>query len=210
MNKRLTTICSIGLGILISCTTRSLRTQAAELIVPGGPREPAEEAKSFHLPPGFEAQLVASEPEIHKPINIAFDDKGRLWVTDTIEYPFPAAAGKPTRDTVKILADFGPDGHARKISTFADNLNIPIGVLPLRTAEGHDSAIVYSIPGIWRLTDTQNAGSADQRTMLVTGQAHDDTHGMTGSFNEGFDGSVYAVHGFRNASSLKGTDGSEI
>ena len=80
------------------------------------PRTPEEERKALHLPPGFEIQLVAAEPEIHKPMNIAFDDRGRLWVTDTLEYPFPAAeAGTKPRDTVKVLEDFGPDGRARKI-----------------------------------------------------------------------------------------------
>ena len=53
---------------------------------------PADEAKKFELPPGFEAQLVASEPDIQKPLNIAFDDRGRLWVSDTIEYP---VSGRP-------------------------------------------------------------------------------------------------------------------
>ncbi len=46
----------------------------------------------FHLPPGFEIQLVAAEPMIAKPMNIAFDDRSRLWVTDSLEYPFPAKA----------------------------------------------------------------------------------------------------------------------
>src|SRR6201987_3803052 len=96
-------------------------------IVPEGPRPPADEVKGFRLPPGFEAQLVAAEPDIHKPINLAFDAKGRLWVTCTIEYPFPPPDGKG-RDSVKILSDFGADGKARKIETFADGLNIPIGV----------------------------------------------------------------------------------
>jgi putative heme-binding domain-containing protein len=210
MHWKVVSVCSFALALTVLSHINARTAHAAELVVTTGPREPADEAKAFHLPPGFEAQLVASEPDIHKPINIAFDDKGRLWVTDTVEYPFPAAAGKPTRDTVKILADFGPDGRARKISTFADNLNIPVGVLPQRTRDGFDSALVYSIPGIWRFTDTKNAGKADQRTLVITGQAHDDTHGMTGSFNEGFDGWIYAVHGFRNASTLKGTDGSEI
>lgn len=198
------------LGLGVGTTVVSPVAQGAEPVAPQGPREAADEVRVFHLPPGFEAQLVASEPRIHKPINIAFDDKGRLWVTDTVEYPFPAAEGAPTRDTVKILSDFAPDGPARSITTFADNLNIPIGVLPRRDAAGHDSAIVYSIPGIWRLTDTHNAGKADDRKLLVTGQAHDDTHGMTGSFNEGFDGKIYAVHGFRNDSTLHGADGSSI
>ena len=51
------------------------------------PRTPAEEQKMFHLPQGFEIQLVAAEPEIDKPINMAFDAKGRLWVSGSREYP---------------------------------------------------------------------------------------------------------------------------
>ncbi|HWE04655.1 MAG TPA: PVC-type heme-binding CxxCH protein [Tepidisphaeraceae bacterium] len=210
MHCKTVAIYSLAFGFGVYCCLGNSAVRAAETIVKADPRDAADEGKSFHLPPGFEAQLVASEPDIHKPINIAFDDRGRLWVTDTVEYPFPVAEGKPTRDTVKILEDFGADGHARKISTFADNLNIPIGVLPQRNRDGHDSAIVYSIPGIWRFTDTKNQGKADQRTLLITGQAHEDTHGMTGSFNEGFDGWIYAVHGFKNNSTLTGTDGSKI
>src|SRR5947209_5929539 len=107
------------------------------------PRTPEEERKGFHLPDGFEIELVASEPEIHKPLNLAFDDRGRLWVTETVEYPFPAEGGRTPRDGVKILEDFGPDGRARTIRTFADGLNIPIGVLPLPSGR---EAIVHSIP----------------------------------------------------------------
>src|SRR5213082_1796959 len=93
------------------------------------PLRPEAQVKKFRLPPGFEIQLVAADPDIRKPINIAFDAAGRLWVTETIEYPFPAPEGKG-RDAVKVLDDFRPDGRARKITTFAGGLNIPIGVLP--------------------------------------------------------------------------------
>ena len=97
------------------------------------PRTPADEAKAFHLPPGFEIQLVASDPDIHKPLNMDFDDRGRLWVTPDRRVPVPRGPdGKlKGQDAVKILEDFGPDGQARKITTFADKLDIPIGVLPL-------------------------------------------------------------------------------
>src|SRR5437870_464856 len=74
------------------------------------PRTPDAERRGFHLPEGFEAQLVAAEPDIHKPINIAFDARGRLWVTESVEYPFAAKDGAKARDKVKILEDFGPDG----------------------------------------------------------------------------------------------------
>src|SRR5689334_19102780 len=53
-------------------------------------KSPQDEQKVFHLPAGFKIELVASEPQIGKPMNLAFDSRGRLWVTTTHEYPFPA------------------------------------------------------------------------------------------------------------------------
>src|SRR5437764_15059929 len=107
----------VGFCVVMICALWAGRAfGAAEVVVSAGPKEPAQEKKAFHLPPGFEAQLVASEPDIHKPLNIAFDDRGRLWVTDTIEYPFPAPENRPARDSIKILEDFADDGRARKIT----------------------------------------------------------------------------------------------
>jgi putative heme-binding domain-containing protein len=172
-------------------------------------RTPEEERKLFRLPPGFEIQLVAAEPDIHKPLNLAFDDRGRLWVTDTIEYPFPPPEGKKSRDSVKILKDFAADGRARKITTFADDLVIPIGVLPLPAAKPQD-ALVFSIPSIYRLRDSKGGEHADSREVLYTPYGRRDTHGLTGSFTWGFDGWIYAVHGFSNDSTIKAKDGSSI
>src|SRR6266853_5573034 len=70
----------------------------AEFVRSTGPRTPEEELKGFHVPPGFEVQLVASEPEIGKPMNMAFDEKGRLWITQSREYPFPVPLGQKGRD----------------------------------------------------------------------------------------------------------------
>src|SRR5258708_4386848 len=81
------------------------------------PLTPQEQLKTFHLPPGFVIQLVAAEPKVKKPINIAFDAKGRLWVTGSEEYPFPAPADRKGKDTVKIFEDFDDKGLARKVTT---------------------------------------------------------------------------------------------
>ena len=81
----------------LACAACADQASAGRLIADNEAKDPAEELKAFHLPPGFEVQLVASEPDIHKPINIAFDDRGRLWVTDTVEYPFPAAEARHAR-----------------------------------------------------------------------------------------------------------------
>ncbi|MBV9124520.1 MAG: PQQ-dependent sugar dehydrogenase, partial [Planctomycetes bacterium] len=168
-------------------------------------RTPEEERKGFHLPPGFEIQLVASEPYIRKPININFDDRGRLWVTESVEYPFEGKSETENRDAVVILEDKNNDGLADEITTFTEGLNIPIGVLPVK-----NGALVYSIPYIYRFTDHKGDGRADQREVLYGTYGHKDTHGMTGEFTWGFDGWVYACHGFANTSEVKASDGSMI
>ena len=67
------------------------------------PLSPAAEAKTFSVPDGFRVELFAAEPQINKPMNMAFDARGRLWVTSTVEYPFPAKPGTKGRDSVKVL-----------------------------------------------------------------------------------------------------------
>src|SRR5690606_5466680 len=72
------------------------------------PRTPEEERLGFKLPPGFEISLYASEPDIGKPMNIAFDAKGRMWVTQSHEYPFAAEPGGG-KDRISILEDTDGD-----------------------------------------------------------------------------------------------------
>ncbi len=112
---------SVGPGAVEPATPAN---EYGEGVRPSGPRTPAEEAAGFHLPPGFEAQLVAAEPDIAKPLNMAFDTEGRLWITNTLEYPYPAPADREPRDSIKVLDQFQPDGRAARISTFATGLNI--------------------------------------------------------------------------------------
>jgi putative heme-binding domain-containing protein len=170
-------------------------------------RTPAEERKALHVPPGFEIQLVAAEPDIHKPLNLAFDDRGRLWVTSTVEYPYPAPEGTRPRDTVKILSDFQAGGRAQKIETFADGLNIPIGLLPLPSAR---AALVHNIPNIYLMRDVDADGRADTRDVFYGVFGNRDTHGMTNAFSWGFDGWIYACHGFSNSSDVEGKDHKKI
>lgn len=170
------------------------------------PLTPAEELKSFVVPAGFEVQLVAADPDIAKPMNMAFDLRGRLWVSSSLEYPIPAKDGTKGRDTIKILEDTTGDGRADKITTFADGLNIPIGLYPYK-----DGVICHSIPNIWFLRDTDGDDVADVREKLFGPIGFErDTHGMCNSFTRGYDGWLYACHGFNNHTTLAGTDGHQI
>ncbi len=178
----------------------------AENIRPTAPLTPAEERNSFHLPPGFEIELFASEPEIRKPLNMAFDAQGRMWVTITEEYPVPVPLDKTGRDAIRILEDTDGDGHADKATTFAGGLDIPIGVYPYQ-----DGAIGCSIPNIWRFHDTNGDGRADTRERLYGPLGWQrDAHGLNSSFTRGYDGWLYITHGFNNDTTVSGRDGHEI
>jgi len=169
------------------------------------PLAPAEQLKLFHLPPGFEIELVAAEPDIQKPMNLAFDARGRLWVSGSVEYPYAAAEGEG-RDSIRVLEDADGDGCAETVTVFADGLNIPIGLYPYR-----DGVVAYSIPDITFFRDTDGDGRADRRERLfgLLGQPVD-THGMQNAFRRGFDGWLYINHGFRNDSTITARDGSSI
>ena len=190
--------------VLAVCLLGARWSAAQPLVAPTDPLTPALQQKKFRLPPGFEIELVASEPDVHKPMNMKFDAQGRLWVTHSLEYPFPAKDEAAARDAITIFSDFGPDGRAAKTQRFAEHLNIPIGVLPLSDRE----ALAWSIPHIYRLTDTNGDGVADERQVMFGPFGIVDTHGNQNAFTRWVDGWVYANHGFNNHSQPKsGGDG---
>ncbi len=139
---------------------------------------------------------------------MAFDTRGRLWVTSTQEYPFAVKKEKwsadttralGSKDTIRILEDRDGDGRADQVTIFADDLNIPTGLQPYK-----NGCIAWSIPNILFLEDTQHNGRAeraDSRRILFGPLGYEkDTHGMISSMRLGLDGWIYATHGFSNNS----------
>src|SRR4029077_16850023 len=108
---------------------------------PNRPYSPQEAVRRMTVPEGFTVELVASEPEIVNPIAMTFDDRGRIWITESLEYPRKSAG--PGRDRVKTLEDTDGDGRADKIATFAGGLNIPTGV-----AVGYGGVWVLNAPDL--------------------------------------------------------------
>lgn len=167
-------------------------------------RTAEQERMGFRLPEGFEINLYASEPDIAKPINFNFDAKGRMWVTQSYEYPFAAQSGKG-KDRVTILEDTDGDGKADKFIHFEDTLNIPIGIMPIK-----EGAVVYTIPNVIRFEDANGDGKPESSRKLMGPFEVKDTHGMVNNFTTGFDGWIHACHGYTNRSNVAGTDGDSV
>ncbi len=96
MIRRLSALLALTLVLAGFAATRAQAqpSKPPELVASTDPRTPDEERAAFHLPQGFEAQLVAAEPDIHKPLNLAFDDRGRLWVTRRSSTRTPPRRGR--------------------------------------------------------------------------------------------------------------------
>ncbi|MEZ0390209.1 MAG: PVC-type heme-binding CxxCH protein, partial [Verrucomicrobium sp.] len=177
---------------------------------------PEQELATLKVPEGFQAQLFADDAQLGgKPINLAFDTQGRLWVTSTREYPYAVpkdrwenegTRAKGSRDSIRVLEDLDGDGRADRVTVFANDLNIPTGVLPWKKG-----CIAWSIPNIVYFEDSNGDGVCDKRTILFGPLGYEkDTHGMISSLRLGLDGWVYATHGFSNTSHFKARDGSTL
>ena len=142
--------------------------------VEGGPTHPDKAAATIEVHPEFDLSLVAAEPLIQKAMNLDWDERGRLWVSETPEYPNGrrraerravegqriAAAGETTRDpedTISILSDTNGDGRMDRKHVFADKLELVTGFVLHRSG-----VIAATAPDIWYLEDTNGDEVADR------------------------------------------------
>jgi len=148
------------------------------------------------VPPGFQVELVAGEPDIVNPVSMTIDERGRFWITESLEYP-RKSPGKG-RDRVKILEDTDGDGKAEKVTIFAAGLNIPSGI-----AVGHGGVWVANSPDILFLRDIDGDGKADSSEVVVTGFGREDTHELPNSLTWGPDGWLYGWNGVFNPAHIE-------
>ena len=163
---------------------------------PNKPYSAEEAANRMTVPDGFTVEVVAAEPDIVNPVAMTFDEQGRIWVTESFEYP-RRSAGKG-RDRIKVLEDPDGDGKYDKVTIFADDLNIPSGI-----AVGYGGVWVANAPDLLFMQDTDGDGKCDKRTVVVTGFGRTDTHELPNSLTWGPDGRLYGWNGVFNFSNVK-------
>jgi putative membrane-bound dehydrogenase-like protein len=156
------------------------------------PLTPADSMKRLVVPAGFEVQLVASEPDIRKPIAMAWDERGRLWLAETLDYPNQLLEpGQAGRDRLTICEDTDGDGRMDRFTVFADGLNIPTG---FTFSQG--GVVLLQAPHTLFLKDTDGDDRADVREILFTGWGRSDTHAGPSNLVYGPDNWIWGVVGY--------------
>jgi putative membrane-bound dehydrogenase-like protein len=193
---------SLVAGIALLIATQPLFAQAkkdviphAQARMPGPALTPAEALKHFKVPPGFAVELVAAEPDIVNPVAMCIDEKGRFWITESIEYPRRSPG--PGKDRVKLL-EIDADGKA-KVRTVIEGLNIPSGI-----NVGHGGVWVCNAPDIlfYPFEDFETAKLKEPQ-VVVTGFGRFDTHELPNSLTWGPDGWLYGLNGVFNPAVVK-------
>ena len=156
---------------------------------------PAEESiKHFITPVGFAVELFAADPEIGKPLAMNWDERGRLWLCETLDYPNELQEPTKGRDRIRICEDTNGDGKADKFTIFAEGLSIPTAITFYR-----GGAIVQDGRETVYLKDTDGDDKADIRKVLITGWVLGDTHGGVSNFQYGLDNWYYGMQGYNNS-----------
>ncbi len=164
------------------------------------PLSPEESKKLIQVPVGFDLELFASEPDIINPIAMDWDERGRLWVIETVDYPNSVRDEEGVGDDrIKICEDTDGDGKADKFTIFADKLNIPTSLV---FANG--GIIVSQAPYFLFLKDNDGDDKADVREIIISGWGTFDTHAGPSNLRYGFDNQIWGVVGY---SGFRGTIG---
>jgi putative membrane-bound dehydrogenase-like protein len=169
------------------------------------PLTPPQSMSQMQVPPGFEMKLFASEPMVINPIYMNWDERGRLWVIETVDYPNEVKEGDIGDDRIKILEDTNGDGKADKVTVFAEKLNIPTSFV---FANG--GIIISQAPSFLFLKDTNGDDKADIRQPILTGWGKRDTHAQASNLRYGPDNTIWGVVGYSGFAGKVGNDNDSL
>lgn len=166
------------------------------------PLAPLDSMRYTQVPADFDLRLFAAEPNIVKPIYMAWDERGRAWVVEARDYPHGLVGeGEPGKADVKICEDTDGDGMADKFTIFADELNLATSLVFV-----NGGIIVSEARHMLFLKDTDGDDKADVRQTLLPGWGTGDSHAMQSNLARGFDNWLYGTVGY---SSFSGNVGGE-
>jgi len=185
---------------------------------------PADAVKAMKLPDGFQVQVVASEPQVRKPVTMTFDDRGRMWVIQYLQYPTPAGLkpvqvdqylrtvydrvpepppkGPKGADRITILEDPDASGRYRKAKDFHAGLNLATGL-----CLGHGGVFVAQSPYLlfYKIKPGSDEPDGDPE-VLLEGFGMEDAHAFPNSLQWGPDGWLYGAQGSTVTARVRGIE----
>jgi putative heme-binding domain-containing protein len=185
---------------------------------------PAESRKTFQVAQGLEFTLVASEPKVQQPLSITFDDRGRLWVLQYLQYPIPNGLkavevdqylrtkydrlpepppeGPRGSDRILILEDKDGDGVYHKAKDFVSGLDLASGM-----ALGYDGLFVVQPPYLLFYADKNHDDVPEgDPEVLLKGFGMEDAHAFANSLTWGPDGWLYGAQGSTVTANIRGIE----
>ncbi|MDB6021919.1 MAG: dehydrogenase [Pedosphaera sp.] len=196
--KLLTLMCLLDASLAASAAPHAFGPEAAQASL-----------KDFKVANGLELSLFASEPMLRNPTDMDIDERGRVWITEGVNYRSsfqPWGVLQPAGDRIVILEDTDGDGIADKATTFyqGPEINAALGICVLG-----NRVIVSCSPNVYIFTDTDGDGKADKKELLFTGiSGVDHDHGVH-AMSFGPDGKLYFNMG-NESRQLKDKDGKPI
>jgi putative membrane-bound dehydrogenase-like protein len=198
---------------LAAVSPRSLRADAFT---------PEEALQHFKVAEGFEVQLYASEPLVRQPVTMTFDDRGRMWVIQYLQYPTPAGLkpvevdrylrtkydrvpeppprGPHGADKITILEDTDGDGRVDRAKDFATGLNLASAL-----AIGNGGVYVGAAPYLLFYPDRNGDDVPDgDPEVLLRGFGLEDAHAVVNSLQWGPDGWLYGTQGSTVTADIRG------
>lgn len=156
----------------------------------------ADAAAAMTLPEGFTATLIAAEPDLRQPVTFCFDERGRIWVAEAYDYPFPPEPGEPGGDRILIFEDADHDGTFETRKVFMEGLSLISGL-----ELGFGGVWVGASPYFMFIPDRDRDDVPDgDPEILLDGWGVRDTHETLNSFSWGPDGWLYGLQGVFNPS----------
>ncbi len=149
------------------------------------PLSPQEGLASMKTKEGLEVQLMAHEPDVMDPIDIAWGADGKLWVLEMADYPEGDEGGR-----VRFLEDSDQDGRYEVSNLFLEGIPFPTALMAWRKG-----ALVLSAPDLFYAEDTDGDGKADTREVLYTGFAEGNQQHRVNSLRWGLDNWIYLANG---------------
>lgn len=125
--------------------------------------EPKDAIATWQVKKGFHLELAAHEPQVRSPIAVSYDEHGRMFVCEMIDYSEMRDV-TPHLGRISMLEDKDGDGYFETSRVFADDLAWPTGVI---CANG--GIFVIATPDLWFFKDTDGDGKADVREKVFTG-----------------------------------------